>query len=58
MPMLFGKATPVGLPVAAENVASVRVAEKNGMSLRGEIEIQGRVFGRYEITREEWERSR
>ncbi|HYV47221.1 MAG TPA: GNAT family N-acetyltransferase [Myxococcaceae bacterium] len=40
--------------IRAENVASIRVAEKNGLSLAGELEFTGRVFLRYEITREAW----
>ncbi len=39
-----------------ENLPSIRVAERNGMALRGELEVMGEVFHRYELTREEWGR--
>jgi len=41
--------------IHADNAASIRVAVKNGLSLAGELEFLGRVFLRYEITREEWQ---
>jgi RimJ/RimL family protein N-acetyltransferase len=44
--------------IHAENTASIRVAEKNGLSLKSEVEFMGRVFLRYEITRQQWERIR
>jgi RimJ/RimL family protein N-acetyltransferase len=44
--------------IHAENVASIRVAEKNGLTLKSELEFIGRVFLRYEITRKQWERNR
>jgi len=44
--------------IHAENTASIRVAEKNGLSLVSELEFVGRVFLRYEITRREWEQTR
>jgi RimJ/RimL family protein N-acetyltransferase len=34
-----------------ENVPSIRVAEKNGFSLHGEVEFMGRVFLRYQLNR-------
>lgn len=42
--------------IHAENTPSIRVAEKNGFSHRGELDYSGRIFRRYEITRAEWER--
>ena len=38
------------------NGRSIRVAEKNGLVPRGEVEIFDHVALRYEITREEWDR--
>ena len=40
--------------VHAHNLGSIRVAQKNGFALRGELEFFGRTFKRYEITRAEW----
>lgn len=38
-----------------ENTASIRVAVKNGLSLAGELDFMGRVFLRYQLTREQWQ---
>lgn len=40
-----------------DNLGSMRVAEKNGLALRGSVDFSGRVFLRYEITRVDWARS-
>lgn len=39
-----------------ENAPSIRIAEKNQLTYRGDLEMTGRTFRRYEITRAEWER--
>ena len=39
-----------------ENTASIRVAEKNQLTHRSDLEFVGRNFRRYEISREAWER--
>ncbi|HEY8209907.1 MAG TPA: GNAT family N-acetyltransferase [Myxococcaceae bacterium] len=40
-----------------ENQASIRVAEKTGLTHRSDLEFVGRTFRRYEISREAWERT-
>jgi RimJ/RimL family protein N-acetyltransferase len=42
--------------IRPENAGSIRVAEKAGLSHRGDLEIAGQRFRRYEITRAEWEK--
>ena len=42
--------------IHAENAASIRVAERIGLSHRGDLELSGRTFRRYQVTRAEWER--
>jgi RimJ/RimL family protein N-acetyltransferase len=41
--------------IHADNAASIKVAEKNGFSWRGELDFGGRIFRRYQLTRAEWE---
>ena len=42
--------------IRPENAASIRVAEKTGLSHGGDLELAGQRFRRYELTRAEWER--
>jgi RimJ/RimL family protein N-acetyltransferase len=41
--------------IQADNAASIRVAERIGERLRGQVELMGRTASVYRITRAEWE---